>query len=121
MQTACAGWNMCRLCVKLIWRLLASVDLHVTLRVILEKAMAQLHMDAVDVLTFNPHAQTLNFIAGRGFRTRALQGVSIRLGQYYAGQAALERRPIYIPNLLDYREWMDRGHLLVSEGFVSVM
>ena len=96
-----------------------SVDLHVTLRVILEKAMAQLHMDAVDVLTFNPHAQTLNFIAGRGFRTRALQGISIRLGQYYAGRAALERRPIYIANLLDNREWLDRSHLLVSEGFVS--
>ena len=96
-----------------------SVDLHVTLRVILEKAMAQLHMDAVDVLTFNPHAQTLNFIAGRGFRTRALQGISIRLGQYYAGRAALERRPIYISNLLDNREWLDRSHLLVSEGFVS--
>jgi len=96
-----------------------SVDLHVTLRVILEKAMAQLHMDAVDVLTFNPHAQTLNFIAGRGFRTRALQGISIRLGQYYAGRAALERRPIYISNLLDNREWLDRSHLLASEGFVS--
>ncbi len=96
-----------------------SVDLHVTLRVILEKAMAQLHMDAVDVLTFNPHAQTLNFIAGRGFRTRALQGISIRLGQYYAGRAALERRPIYIANLLDNREWLERSHLLASEGFVS--
>jgi PAS domain S-box-containing protein/putative nucleotidyltransferase with HDIG domain len=96
-----------------------SVDLHVTLRVILEKAMAQLHMDAVDVLTFNPYAQTLNFIAGRGFRTRALQGVSIRLGQYYAGRAALERRPMYIPNLLENREWLDRGHLLASEGFIS--
>lgn len=96
-----------------------SVDLHVTLRVILEKAMSQLHMDAVDVLTFNPHAQTLNFIAGRGFRTRAVQGISIRLGQYYAGRAALERRPIYIANLLDNREWLDRGYLLASEGFVS--
>ena len=96
-----------------------SVDLHVTLRVILEKAMALLHMDAVDILTFNPHAQTLNFIAGRGFRTRALQGVSIRLGQYYAGRAALERRPIHIANLLDNREWLDRGYLLASEGFVS--
>ena len=102
-----------------------SVDLHVTLRVILEKAMsvqttvAQLHMDAVDVLTFNPHAQTLDFIAGRGFRTRALHGISIRLGQYYAGRAALERRPIYIPNLLDNREWLDRSYLLASEGFVS--
>lgn len=96
-----------------------SVDLHVTLRVILEKAMAQLYMDAVDILTFNPHAQTLNFIAGRGFRTRALQGISIRLGQYYAGRAALERRPIYIPNLLENREWLERGYLLASEGFVS--
>jgi putative nucleotidyltransferase with HDIG domain len=96
-----------------------SVDLHVTLRVILEKAMAQLYMDAVDILIFNPHAQTLNFVAGRGFRTRALQGISIRLGQYYAGRAALERRPIYIANLLDNREWLERGYLLTSEGFVS--
>jgi putative nucleotidyltransferase with HDIG domain len=96
-----------------------SVDLHVTLRVILEKAMAQLHMDAVDVLTFNPHAQTLNFIAGRGFRTRALQGISIRLGQYYTGRAALERRPVYIPNLLESQEWPERGHLLANEGFIS--
>jgi PAS domain S-box-containing protein/putative nucleotidyltransferase with HDIG domain len=96
-----------------------SVDLHVTLRVILEKAMAQMKIDAVDVLTFNPHAQTLNFIAGRGFRTRTLQGISIRLSQYYASQAALDRRPLYLGNLLNNREWLERGHLLASEGFVS--
>lgn len=96
-----------------------SVDLHVTLRVIFEKAIAQQHMDAVDVLTFNPHAQTLNFIAGRGFHSPALQDVSIRLGQYYTGRAALERRSIYIANILETNEWMDRGQLLAGEGFVS--
>jgi putative nucleotidyltransferase with HDIG domain len=96
-----------------------SVDLHVTLNIILEKAMEQLHVSAANVLLFNPHSQTLHFIAGRGFRTPTIQSTHLRLGQHYAGRAALERQTIHIPNLLEAQEWQERLSLLANEGFVS--
>ena len=72
----------------------ASLDLRVTLDVLLQHVTAQLHVDAASVLLLNPHAHTLDYAAGRGFRTRAVEDAHIRLGESFAGRAALERRAV---------------------------
>ena len=72
----------------------ASFDLRVTLDVLLDQVIAQLAVDAADVLLLNPHTQTLECAARRGFRTTALQHTRLRLGEGLAGRAALERRTI---------------------------
>ncbi|MBA4380494.1 MAG: hypothetical protein C0393_07465, partial [Anaerolinea sp.] len=76
-----------------------SLDLRLTLNVVLEQTTAQLGMDAASVLLLNSHTQTLTYAAGRGFRTNALQHTRLRLGEGYAGRAALERQLIHIPDL----------------------
>ena len=72
----------------------ASMDLQMTLNILLEHVKTQLNADATSVLLLNPHSQTLEYAAGRGFRTRSVQTTRIRLGENFAGRAALERRVV---------------------------
>ncbi len=71
-----------------------SFDLRMTLNVVLEQAAAQLQVDAAAVLLLNPYTQTLEYAAGRGFRTRDIERTRVRLGEGQAGRAALDRMTI---------------------------
>lgn len=97
----------------------ASLDLHVVLNVFVEQVVTQLHLDAVDVLLLNPHTLTLEYAVGRGFRSPALQHTHLRLGESYAGRAALERRIVNIPNLNEAAGDLARAPMLAAEEFVA--
>jgi putative nucleotidyltransferase with HDIG domain len=97
----------------------ASLDLRVTFNVILDQVTDQLGVDAVDVLLFNPHTQILEYAAGRGFRSRVLEHTSLRLGEGYAGRAALERRLVTISNLAEDAGGLAQAPLLADEGFIT--
>jgi putative nucleotidyltransferase with HDIG domain len=96
-----------------------SLDLRLTLAVFLENVTAQLRVDAADVLLLNPHMQTLDYGAGRGFRTAALQHTHLRLGEGHAGRAALRRRTVAVRDLRSDPGDFPRTPLLVSEGFLA--
>lgn len=97
----------------------ASLDLRVTLNVILDQVTTQLKVDAANVLLFNQTTQTLRPGLNRGFQTKALQHADLRLGQGYAGRAALEQRIIHVPNLPQAMDEFSRSLLLPEERFVA--
>jgi len=97
----------------------ASLDLRVTLAQLIDHVAEQFHVDAADVLLLNRHTQTLEYAAGRGFRTGGIKGSRLKLGEGIAGIAALERRSIRIPDLLDPASGFVRAPLLEGEGFVA--
>ena len=97
----------------------SSLDLNITFSVILEEVTSQLKVDAVDVLLLNQHTQTLEFAAGHGFRTDALQHTLLRLGEGYAGRAALERQFIHIPDLRGRKTDLLHSPYFSAEGFVT--
>jgi len=76
----------------------ASMDLRVTLNILLKHVTTQLKVDAADVLLFNPHSQMLEYAAGCGFRGRAVERTRFRIGEGQAGLAALEQRMIQHPD-----------------------
>ncbi|RJP53999.1 MAG: PAS domain S-box protein [Anaerolineaceae bacterium] len=96
-----------------------SVDVNVIFNVILDQAFAQLGMDAIGVLLFDPVTQVLQYAAGRGFRTKALQETHLPLGQGYAGRAALERKTIHISELQTRKTDFLRSPSFSQEEFVS--
>jgi putative nucleotidyltransferase with HDIG domain len=96
----------------------ASLDLRFTLDVLIEQVIAQLRVDAADVLLFDSAMRTLTFAAGRGFRTKEIERLSLRLGEGYAGRVALEQRTLTIRNLAAARE-TGRTTILAGEGFVA--
>jgi len=96
----------------------SSLDLRVILQVLLDKAAAELQVDAVDVLLLDPETQTLSCPASRGFRGDAVRRVRQRLGDGYAGQVALSGRPVSLGNLNGAAESVCGRHV-TGESFVS--
>ncbi len=96
-----------------------GLDVRVALNVLLENAIAQLHVDAADVLLLNPHTQILEYEAGRGFRTMAVKQASVRAGEGHAGRAVLDRRIVSVPNLAKQPDDATRAPLFGEEDFVA--
>jgi PAS domain S-box-containing protein len=96
----------------------ASLDLPTTLHVILEQTRTQLGVDAADVLLLDPRAQTLQYAAGQGFCTDIMESTLLRMGQSYAGHAALERRVVSIAALPDTPDFASIPGIQ-EEGFVA--
>ena len=74
----------------------ASMDLRTTLNVLLKHVESLLNVDAADILLFTHGLQQFQFSAGRGFHTNAIERASIRLGEAFAGRAALERKTVVV-------------------------
>ncbi len=77
----------------------SSVSLQLNLSMLLNQVVAQLNIDAADVLLMNPVLGMLNFAAGKGFRTRTMERTRQKVGEGYAGRAAMERRIIHFDDL----------------------
>ncbi|MDR3573472.1 MAG: PAS domain S-box protein [Anaerolineaceae bacterium] len=106
----------------------SSLDLKLTLNFLLEHITSQLKVDAASVLLLQPSTGSLNFAAGHGFMTRAIERSRARLG------ATKSTSPLYSkltggsgglsapegPGTLRFEDCgMDRAALLADEGFVS--
>jgi PAS domain S-box-containing protein len=97
----------------------ASMDLRVTLMVILDELTSQLHADAADVLLLQAHSQTLRWVSGRGFRFAHPKELPLYLNHGYAGRVALNRRVLILPQWDSREEDPARAAVLAAEGFSS--
>ncbi len=97
----------------------ASMDLPFTLDVVLTHVTTALGVDAACVLLLGTHSPTLEYAAGTGFRTQAVTRTSIRLGDGYAGRAALERRMVSLNDLAEVKGPVIPFSLLEKEAFVA--
>jgi HD-GYP domain-containing protein (c-di-GMP phosphodiesterase class II) len=76
-------------------------------------------VDAACILLLNPHLRLLEYADGSGFRTDAFQHTRLHLGESFAGQAALERRIVVIPDLNNKSTALKRSPHFSEEGFVT--
>lgn len=97
-----------------------SLDLRLTLNILLNHVMEQLQVAAAAVLMYNPHTQTLTYTVGQGFRSRAIERAQVRLGEGYAGRAAIQRLPVQVSQLAEAPDESVLGPLLAGEGFVGL-
>lgn len=96
-----------------------SLDLRIALNIILDQLVTLLEVDAASVLLYNADSQTLEFSAGRGFKTDALKYTHLRLGEGYAGRAALSRKLVQISDLRSATGELKRSKEIRDEGFIS--
>ncbi len=97
----------------------SSLDLNVTLRIILDQVLNRLGVDAASVLLLDEQTQDLVYTEGRGYRTRLAEDTRIRLGDSPAGQAALERKTRYVLDLPAAGDQFSRQELAAAEDFQS--
>ncbi|MCS7011316.1 MAG: GAF domain-containing protein, partial [Anaerolineales bacterium] len=91
----------------------SSVDLRITLRVILTHVIKELEVDAVAIALLRPQARALEYVADLGFRFRSLTEVRLYPNEGFAWQAVLQRRMVFLDTTSTDAE------LLRSEGFVA--
>jgi putative nucleotidyltransferase with HDIG domain len=99
--------------------IISGLDQQHTLGVILSATLSQLQVDAADILLLDPDGQLLNYAAGQGFQTRAMEEIHVRFGESPAGRVARERRLIRIPSLPEQTNDPLFNVLVLKENFVS--
>ncbi len=98
----------------------SSLDLGLTLNLLLDQLTAQLRVDAAGILLLSPHTQGLEFAASRGFRHEHAARSQLRIGEGYAGQAASERRTIRVRDLRSVNDFR-RQDIPNAEEFTGYM
>ena len=99
--------------------IVSSIDLRITLNVLLNHVVAQLGVDAAAVLLLNPHYKALQFAAAHGFRTRQIESANVPLNDEYSGRAVLERRVVKIFSLSEIVNNQSFARLWNEEGFTG--
>jgi PAS domain S-box-containing protein len=97
----------------------SSLDLRVTLNILLDQVVEKLEVDAAAVLLLNPRSQMLEYTASRGFRTRTIEHYHLRMGEGISGQAAMERHLVQALNLGELDGDLAYTSLMQEEGFSS--
>ena len=98
----------------------ASLDLRVTMNVILDQTTSRLGVDAAVILLFNPHTHDLEYIASRGlYFNKRVGTVRIGYGESFAGRVVMNRELLYVPNLNESEMGSVFSELITQEKFVS--
>jgi len=95
----------------------SSRDMRLTLNILLTHTIAQLGVDAADVLLLHPGSNFLELAAGYGFHTLLFE--SVNLSDSIAGRAILEHRPIMMVDseTVTLRENPQFAEFWKEEGF----
>ncbi len=97
----------------------SGLDLRLLLSMLLEQVTELLHVDAASILLLNHETNLLTFSSGTGFHTNLLQHTRLRLGEGFAGQVAMERKIVNIPDLRLNATGFSRAPHFTSERFVA--
>jgi PAS domain S-box-containing protein len=97
----------------------SSLDLRITLNVLLDQLTAQLQVDAATVMLLDAHTLALECAAERGFRSNGMSQARVPLGKGCAGAIVLAQKSLYIPDLTAVQEDCVRHPLFFAEGFIS--
>ncbi|MCK9486609.1 MAG: HD domain-containing protein [Dehalococcoidia bacterium] len=95
-----------------------SLDVNVTLNVLLDQATTILGVDAASVLLVDAFTGKLRFAQGHGFRSRRIQERAMSVGEGLAGRVAATGRTVYVADLLEEHSLLGED-LIAEEGFRS--
>ena len=96
----------------------SSMDLRVTLNILLDQVIEKLQVDAAVVLLHNLKTNMLEYSASRGFHTQSIKNYSLPMGEELSGKDTMERHLIQALNLDDGNS-SAYTNLMDEERFVS--
>ncbi len=98
----------------------SSLDLRVTLNILMDNASSQLRADAMSILIYNNNLQVLEPIASVGFRSGSSRR-QFRIGEGLAGKIAITRKPLNIQKLSQTEfsgmRWLSEEKFVTYSGF----
>ncbi len=96
----------------------SSLDLHITLNILVENLIAKMNADAAAVLVFNPNSQMLEYFAAEGFYNREPLRVPVGIGDELTSRILLSRQTLYV-NDIKAENNLRFKTLLSTEKFTS--
>ncbi|ULH18237.1 PAS domain S-box protein (plasmid) [Deinococcus sp. KNUC1210] len=97
----------------------SSLDLTLTLGMVLDQVKTELNADAVTMLLMNAYDLTLSCAASRGFTTSLPERHTVRLEDELAGRVALTRQPVILDDVQSAVMSSKWRNQLIQEGFSS--
>jgi len=97
----------------------ANAELSLTLQILIAQLVDLLSVDAAVVLRYNADLGLLEYAAGTGFNLQDPGDIRLRLGESYAGQAALRREKVIIEDAPVELAGGFKYAMLQEENFVS--
>ncbi len=97
----------------------SSLDMRLSLDILLGEVRSQLGVDAASIQLFNPATQSLDYVAGKGFRSPVIRQPHLRLGEGLAGQVGLERKLLRVSDLGEVQTRYKRTEALRNEEFME--
>ena len=97
----------------------SSLDLNVTLDIVLHQAISLLKADAGAVLLINTQTQAVEYAASRGFQSSTLEKTQLGFDTGYASRVAVERKTIHISNVIETGDRLTNALHWENEGFVD--
>jgi PAS domain S-box-containing protein len=97
----------------------SSLDQSMILKILLEKVIVLLGVDAADILLCHPESKTLKFQDGLRFKSEPLEQIVLNIGQDIPGKAVREEKTIAVADLSTSKDADQRSQLLLNEGFTS--
>jgi len=94
-----------------------SLDLQTTLSVLIDHVVAQLEVDAADILLLDPYIYQLDYSVIRGYHTGSFRQDPIRLDEKLAGRAVCEMQLVQILDLNSTASNTSRLQHLAAQGF----
>ena len=95
----------------------SSFEIQYNLNILLMHAASELKADAAGILLLNPNLNQLEYAAGYGFRTRAIEKSRLQVNEGLAGRAVVQQALVRIDRLDEYSEQFPRAALLSGEKF----
>ncbi len=77
----------------------SSLDLRITLNIIIEHLITKMGVSAASFLIFDPNSQMLDTVAANGFQNQEMNQISLNVGDGLATQILLNRKPIHVKDL----------------------
>jgi len=99
--------------------ILSSLDLNVTLKVLLGCLLDHLDVDAALIMIFNEHTMTLRYGESAGFNNSGISRTMLKMGCGLAGRIASDVAPLILSDLDSAETECDRMLLFREENFAS--
>lgn len=96
----------------------ASMDLPLTLNILLDQVCSKLNVDACTILLLNPFTRNLEHSADRGFRTPQIRETRLDAGSNSFAWKAVQTRKMVIENLAENPGSFSQNRFHEMEGFV---
>ena len=97
----------------------SGFDLRLNLTTLLVHTIAQLDVDAADVLLFDSNSLGMEYAAHIGFQSNSIERIRPRLDEGYAGRAILDRKLVNIPDIKNQPDDSPLTSFWKQAGFVS--